>query len=107
MAELGPLSLYWSQFGASSAYEIYFESAGLQPLLGTKNREKAVGAMVRTKGGGALVLLPPVQWEEEDLTYTRGKSTFWRKEAAVLGKRLVTALVDRLSSTASTDAALG
>lgn len=93
MEDLGALAAYWNEFGPRSAYELYFEPTGIQPLLGTKKREKAVGGLVRTKKGGALVLLPPVQWDADELTYTRGKSSYWRKEGVALGKSLVAALI--------------
>jgi hypothetical protein len=94
MGDLGPIAAYWSEFGATSAYEVYFDATGLTALLGTKNREKAVGGLVRSKAGGALVLLPPVKWDEEALTFSRGASTYWRKEGVTLGKRLVSSLVE-------------
>jgi len=93
LAELGPLAAYWSEFGSSSEYELYFDPTGLDALLGTKNREKVVGGLVRSKGGGALVLLPPVKWDFDALTYARGDSTFWRKKGIVLGNRFIAALL--------------
>jgi hypothetical protein len=99
LADLGPLALYWNEFGTSSEYEVYFnETESMRPLLGTKNREKVVGGLVRSRKGGALVLLPPVTWDETALTYTKGESTFWRKEATVLGQRLVAAFVGATES---------
>ena len=91
--ELGPLAAYWSEFGPISAYQAYFNDTGVQALLGTKKQEKVVGGLIRSKGGGALVLLPPVSWDEKALTYTRGTTVHWRKEGVALGKRLVAALV--------------
>lgn len=90
--DLGALSEYWHEFAAHSAYEVYFESTQVTPLFTTKKGEKVVGGLVRTKAGGALVLLPPVRWDESQLTYTRGKQTFWNKQGVVLGQRLVHAL---------------
>jgi len=81
------------EFGSLSRYEIYFEPAGVTPILGTKNRERVVGALIRSKGGGALVLLPPVQWDEDALSYTRGDNSYWRKEGITLGNRLSSALL--------------
>lgn len=93
VGDLGALAVYWNEFGPRSEYEVYFESKGVEPILGTKKREKVVGALARSKGGGALVLLPPVKWDETALTYTRGESTFWRKEGTILGNRLLGALL--------------
>lgn len=93
LGDLGPLAAYWHEFGAESEYEVYFDSSGLEPVLGTKKREKVVGGLVRAKGVGALAVLPPLTWDEDALTYMRGKSVYWRKEATALGKRFVNALI--------------
>ncbi len=93
MAPLGPLAPYWDEFGDESEYEVYFDGQNLTPLLGTKNKERVVGGVVRTEKGGALLLLPPLRWDEDELTYSRGKSRFWKKAGVELGHRLVTALV--------------
>jgi hypothetical protein len=94
LANLGALAAYWAQFGRESSYEVYFDATGVSPILGTRNREKVVGAIARTKGGGALVLLPPVGWDESAFSYTRGKNSYWKKEGIAFGKRLVSALVE-------------
>ena len=91
--DLGPLSIYWNQFSSMSIYEVYFDSKGIMPLLGTKNREKVVGGLIRTANGGAIVLLPPLSWDEDALSYTRGKSELWRKEAIVLGNQILTSVI--------------
>jgi hypothetical protein len=93
---LGPIAAYWAQFGRDSSYEVYFnyDEAGLVPLLATKNRERLVGALSRSKGGGAFVLLPPVQWDDGAFSYKRGKQDYWNKAGMAFGKRLVAALLD-------------
>lgn len=93
MGDLGPLAAYWSEFAAMSEYQVYFDANGVQPVLGTKKREKVVGAVVSHPSGGALILLPPLKWDEDALTYARGENTYWRKEGTALGKRIVGALV--------------
>ncbi len=93
MGPLGPLAAYWDEFGDGSEYAVYFDAGNLTPLLGTKNRERVVGGVIRTQKGGALLLLPPLRWDEDELTYWRGESRFWRKAGVALGHRLVTALV--------------
>lgn len=93
LGPLGALSAYWTEFSASSKYHVHFAAGSMTPLLGTKNRERVVGGLLRTKGGGALVFLPPVDWDEESLTYTRADRLYWRKDAQILGNRLVASLV--------------
>jgi len=93
---LGPIAAYWAQFGHDSSYEVYFnyDEAGLVPLLATKNRERLVGALSRNKSGGAFVLLPPVSWDDEAFSYTRGEHSYWNKAGGAFGKRLVAALIE-------------
>ncbi len=93
---LGPIAAYWTQFGHDSSYEIYFNysEAGLVPLLATKNRERLVGALSRSRAGGAIVLLPPVSWDDKAFSYTRQGQSYWNKAATAFGSRLVAALVD-------------
>lgn len=93
LQDLGALAAYWTEFGKESRYEAYYESGKGTDILGTKGREKVVGSLVRTKGGGALVLLPPVIWDEDELVYYRGEHSYWRKEAERMGARLLAALV--------------
>jgi hypothetical protein len=93
IGSLGALAAYWSEFGSVSKYEAYYDSGVGTDVLGTKKREKIVGSIIRTKGGGALVLLPPFEWDEDELTYYRGDTEYWRKEAQRLGARWVKALI--------------
>ena len=100
-AALVPLSDYWRQFGPHSAYEVYFEAGDLTPILGTKSREKVVGAILRPTAGGAFVLLPPVNWDDESFTYTRGKSSYWSSRGIAFGRRFVGALVEAATAVRS------
>jgi hypothetical protein len=104
LPQLGPLAAYWTEFEGHSAYEVYFDAkAGIIPILATKGREKVVGCIARSNGGGALVLLPPLRWDETSFTYTRGEGTYWNKEAVVFGKRLVSALVEAAEAVRRSD----
>ena len=64
------LRQYWTRFGPLSRYEMRFSpKKELSPLLTTRNREQVVGAVFASKGGGHLVLLPPVDLGEPDDDY--------------------------------------
>lgn len=55
------LQSYWARFSELSWYEMRFAATGqMQPLLTTKNPDQLVSAVVETKEGGHLVLLPAV-----------------------------------------------
>ena len=64
------LRQYWSRFAPLSRYEIRFAPReGLTPLLTTKNPEQVVGAIVASKDGGHLVLLPALDLGPDDDAY--------------------------------------
>ena len=86
IAHMSAMSSYWSEFGSISAYQVHFSLGQGDDFLGTKGREKAVGTVIR-KGSGVLVLLPPAEWDVDELTYTRGKKVYWRKSSVVLGNK--------------------
>ncbi|MCY3881000.1 MAG: hypothetical protein OXG61_02650 [Chloroflexi bacterium] len=70
------LRSYWARFSDLSWYEIRFAAkAQMQPLLTTKNPRQLVGAVVETKGGGHLVLLPAVSLGGSDEESERGATS--------------------------------
>lgn len=83
----GVLSDYWTQFGQSLEYNLYFSDPNVQALLLTKTGGKAVGGVMPTDSGGHLVLLPPIEWDWEQLTsYDKeSKSEVWTKTALAKG----------------------
>ena len=53
------LRQYWQQFGDESKYRVHIDkSDALGPLVVTRHGGRLVGAIFRSKGGGALVALP-------------------------------------------------
>lgn len=94
VSDLGPLSPYWAEFRGQSKYEVYFDTSTTPTdLLATKNGERCVGKVLKTKAGGALVFLPMIRWDSSSLTYTKGESVFWKKEALASGKRFLQCLI--------------
>lgn len=72
-SNVGPLAAYWAEFRTASPYQLYFEKPPGTPVLLTKTGEKAVGVIVRL-GKGHLVLIPPVQYDEDAFTEVRSKA---------------------------------
>ena len=64
--DLGPMRNYWSEFADVSPYQVYFELAELQVLLTTRTGKRPVGGVLR-RGSGTIVLLPPPQFDSEEL----------------------------------------
>lgn len=91
--EAAHLAVYWKDFSDYLGYEVFIAGKFTNVLLTTKTGNKTVGAEVR--GKGALLLLPPLRYDEEKFTKydSKKEQTFWAPEALKFGKRLVVALV--------------
>ena len=87
-------SSFWSEFGTSLKYESYLDDTVANPLFLTKTGEKVVGALFRI-GKGSLVLLPPIEYDEEKFTKHNAKKQelTWTPEAQRFGDKLVRAMV--------------
>lgn len=58
---------YWQQFGAESEYSVYLENSNiLRPLVITRHGGRIVGGIYRYKSGGALVLLPWIDFYRQE-----------------------------------------
>ena len=74
---------YWRNFGQFSSYKVFIEKSNLiRPLVVTRNGNQIVGAIIQTKGGGALVLLPWIDLYREEF-FSQGWDEI--SEAAELG----------------------
>jgi hypothetical protein len=102
--ELGVLAPYWAEFGKRSQYEVYFDSKVVTPLIVTKTGDKTVVGVVRPKpgsAGGAIVLLPPVQYEDDTFVEEKNGKTYWTKSAIAFGKKWISALLEIDSTIAA------
>jgi hypothetical protein len=104
-ADAGPFVSYWEEFGPSSPYQVYLEGNFTKILLSTKSGNRVVGALSNV-GKGTIVLVPPVEYDEEDFTDfdEHGEET-WTDEAVQFGRRLVRALVELDRGLRSTSSA--
>ena len=58
---------YWRNFGDVSAYQVHIKGLdSLRPLVKTRHGDRIVGAILQSKSGGALVLLPWVDLYKEE-----------------------------------------
>lgn len=96
----GLLASYWAEFGAVSPYEVAISGSFTQVLLRSVAGDRVVGA-ANLSERGALVLIPPVSWDEEKFVEEDEESGefYWTEEALQFGKRLASALV-AIASTA-------
>lgn len=88
------LKEYWSQFSEQSTFKVTFETKSIIPLLTTKTGSKPVGGLIINKeSGGYLLLLPSIDFEEDDFTEVRGQKTYWSKKGIAFGGSLISSLI--------------
>lgn len=105
-ADLKYLSTYWKEFGSDSKYEVYFTGKFTDLLLTTRDPTKFVGAAIRYKSGGIILLLPPLPLDRDGFSRFDQQigDEVWTEEAEEYGHRLVAALVSiRKTLAATTD----
>lgn len=90
-----PLIGYWNEFGGASTYKVIINDAGSPGHILTRNGNKPVGLIVRSKvSNGALVLLPDLDVDAEEFTTAgKGDQTLWSKEGQRFFSPLVGAVV--------------
>lgn len=88
------LAPYWSEFGPVSQYKVLLGSETSGVCLTTKNADKAVGAIARSKNSaGALVLLPDIDFCPSDFVKKKGLEQFWTAAANQFAARFLGAIV--------------
>jgi hypothetical protein len=88
---------YWAEFSSWSAYEVYFQSKSIAPLLVTRTGNKPVGGVVQDKSGagkGSLVLLPTLNYNRAAFIERKGDKSVWKKEALAFGQKLRASLLE-------------
>lgn len=105
-SDASALASYWSEFKSASPYQLYLDGCPLKAALLTKAGDKAVGVMAKVEGGGHLIMVPPVQFDEDEfLTESEegedeegqgddeSGGPYWNEKGIAFGARLVAALL--------------
>jgi hypothetical protein len=88
------LSSYWLEFSEVSQYNVILTDENVPACLVTKNGEKPVGALYRSKNSnGSLVCLPNIDFYPEDFFKVEGKTQEWTPKAIQFAARLLSAVV--------------
>ncbi len=98
------LDEYWRNFEDDSDYHVYIEKPDtFEPLVVTRHGGRVVGAIMRTKGGGALVALPWIDFyssrfladEDDEGEYYDEEIDFereWTREGTAWGRKYIRTL---------------
>lgn len=96
LAPLGAevLAPYWAEFGPLSEYKVLLSSETPGVCLTTKNGEKPVGAITRSKNSaGTLVLLPDIDFYPDTFLKQEAKKQVWTATANQFAARFLSAVV--------------
>jgi hypothetical protein len=96
LAPLGSevLAPYWAEFGSVSEYKVLLAEDTSGVCLTTKNGDKPVGAIVRSKGSaGTLVLLPDIDFYPDNFFKSDGNKYNWTEVAERFAARFLANVV--------------
>ncbi|MDE2706667.1 MAG: hypothetical protein OXI35_16495, partial [Gemmatimonadota bacterium] len=103
------LATYWKAMADYSSYEVRYEMEQSTPLMLTQAGNHCVASMLKGKTGNVIVL-PMLEYDEDEFHWINQHSYNWTKEAIKWGKSLITCLVEihrALRSTAGRTPAPG
>ena len=93
----GLISSYWKKFEEYSEYKILLDGKFSQPLIQTKNGEKIVGAIIRSKSSnGSLLLLPDLKFDSEEFSAEDEESEtglVWTQKGLEFGNKFISSIV--------------
>lgn len=88
------ISPYWREFEKYSQYQVVLSGEKIPSCLLTKNGDKPVGAIYKTKNSsGALILVPDIDFYGDDFLEEKDDEQVWTKEAISFASRMLKAVV--------------
>lgn len=86
---------YWNEFKAVSQYKVILTADKIPACLLTKNGDKPVGAIYRSKNSpGSLILLPDIDFYPENFLEEKDDEQHWTLAATQFANRMVRAVVE-------------
>ncbi len=96
LAPLGAeiLAQYWHEFASVSEYKVLLTAENIKPCIFTKNGDKPVATLIRSKtSSGSLVLLPNIDFYPDAFFKQQAKDQVWTPAAKQFAAKLVGAVV--------------
>ena len=89
-----PILPYWKEFEKYSKYRVVLSGENIPTCLTTKNGNKTVGAIYRAKNSsGALVLLPNIEFYNDDFVDHDNEDQFWTEPARIFAAKMLSVIV--------------
>jgi hypothetical protein len=86
---------YWKEFEDVSQYKVVLTGEKIPGCLLTKNGDKPVGALYRSKNSsGSLILLPDIDFYPDNFLKEKGNEQHWTPAAKQFAARMVRAIVE-------------
>ncbi len=86
------LAPYWSEFAGVSEYNVLLTNTNFPACLVTKNGEKTVGVLIRSKSSsGTLACLPNIEFYRDEFLDEKGEN--WTDEAVQFSARFISAVI--------------
>ena len=88
------ISSYWKEFEKYSQYKVILTGEKIPTCITTKNGEKSVAAIYRSKNSsGALILLPDIDFYDSKFLEEKDEEQVWTKAAEVFASKMLKAVV--------------
>ena len=88
------IATYWKDFEKHSMYQVILSCEKVPTCISTRNGEKPVAAIYRSKNSvGALVLLPDIDFYDDAFFEEKEDEYTWNESAHIFAKKMVSAVV--------------
>lgn len=88
------IASYWKEFDKDSQYKVVLTGENIPVCIMTKNGDKPVGAIYKSRNSnGALLLVPDIDFYKDDYFEEKDEEQVWTKSAISFGSRMLKAVV--------------
>lgn len=85
---------YWKEFEKYSQYKVVLAGENIPACLTTRNGDKPVGAIYKSKNSnGAIVLLPDIDFDNDDFSEEKDDGLVWTQVATTFASRMLKTVV--------------
>ena len=87
------ISPYWNELSEYASYHVEIEGQFSEVVLASETGSRVIGAVKRSKEGGTLLFLPPVNFYNNEFFKMENGSLVWTQDGLHAGKRFIAAII--------------